>query len=438
MKLDITFPHLHEYQQEVANDPARFKVVCCGRRWGKTKMCGAIAVQKALQGKRVWWMAPDYDTSDLGWREVIGLVGQLPIDGMFIKNSKPKEIVFPDGGFIKFKTSRSFGRGEGLDYLIVDEADFIDGEGKLGAENSGKIWNEVLRPTLVDRKGSAIFITTPNIEGGWINKMFLQGQEKHNSDVKSWTFSSYTNPYLDHAEIEAMKVDMPSITFRREVLAEWVSSAGARIQRKWLLDRYLDNVSESQLNNMWVSVGIDLAISEKQTADYTAYAVLARDINGYVYVLDVQRDRRSFKRQIEFLKQALDRWNPQTVGVESVGYQDAMAQELSLGTNYAVFPVKVTRDKVTRFAPLEARYERREVYHLRGMPPEFENELFGFPNAEHDDQIDAMSCAWAVLGLPTDSKEEIPGIYTGSTMDFLDSGIDEVITDEYIDVLEGF
>jgi len=437
-KYVFKFPYLHPLQKEVVNDKTRFKVLLCGRRWGKTKMCAAIAVEKALQNKRVWWMAPDYETTDLGWREVIALVDQLPFKCK-IKATKPKEIYFPNGGFLKFRSADSFGRGEGLDYLIVDEADFIDGEGDLGAKKSGNLWNEVLRPSLMDRKGSAIFITTPNIENGWIHKMFMAGESGKDPNVKSWKFSSYTNPFLDHAEIEVMRVDMPSITFRREILAEFVSTAGARIQREWLLDRYLDNVNEHQLNNMWVSVGVDLAISEKKTADYTAYAVLGRDLAGYVYVLDVQRKRLSFQKQLDFIKQALDRWNPQTVGVESVGYQDAMTQELSLGTNYAVFPVKVSKDKVTRFAPMEARYERREVYHLRGIPPEFESELFGFPNAEHDDQIDAISCAWAVLGIPTNPKESIPEVYTGSTMyDFPETRIDEVLRSDYTDVLEGF
>lgn len=442
MKYIFKMPGLHPLQEEVVHDTTRFKILCCGRRWGKTKMCAAIAVQKALDGKRVWWMAPNYETTDLGWREVIALVHQLPFQCRE-KASSPKEIHFPNGGFIKFRSADSFARGEGLDYLIVDEADFIDGEGDIGAKNSGKIWNEILRPSLMDRKGSAIFITTPNIENGWIHRMFETGESGKDPQFKSWRFSSYTNPFLDSAEIDAMKVDMPSIVFRREVMAEFVSTAGARIRREWLTDRYLDNLTEDDLKGMWVSIGIDLAISTKTTADYTSYAVLARDVNGYVYVLDVQRARLTFKQQIDFLKQALARWNPQTVGVESVGYQEAMVEELSLGTNFTVLPVKVTKDKVTRFAAMEARYERREVYHLRGIPPEFESELFGFPNSEHDDQIDAISCAWAVLGIPTAIEDQIVESYTGCSMENFPTRTDldaiiEENNDLINDVLDGW
>lgn len=433
-KYVFKLPTLHKLQQEVVDNTARFKVVVCGRRWGKTKMCSVIAVQKLLEGKRVWWLSPDYNTDEVGWREVYGLVSQLPLE-IKIKNSFPKKISIENGGTIEFRSSTSFGRGEGLDYLIVDEADFIDGDGKQGAQNSGKMWNEVLRPSLMDRKGSAIFITTPNVENGWIHKLLVLGQSKNEMGVKSWKFDSYSNPFLDPKEIDDMKVDMPSLTFRREILAEYVSNTGARVQREWLIDRYLDDISANLLSKLYVSMGVDLAVSEKSTADYVAYAVLGRDKSGNIYVLDVKRMRGSFDQQIKFIKQAMDRWNPNTVGVESVGYQPVFIQQLSRDTNYAIFPVKVTRDKVTRFAPLEARYERHEVYHLRSLPPEFEDELFAFPNGQHDDQVDAMSCAWAVLGKPIDQDGDIPGIFTTSSIDVEDLSIDEVIKSDYGDIL---
>jgi predicted phage terminase large subunit-like protein len=434
---------LYPLQYDIFNDPARFKVVCCGRRWGKTKMCALIAVQKALQGKRVWWVTQTYEGTDLGFREIEALFKQIPMR-LIIKHSKPKSIILPNGGSISFKSTKhsDYSRGEGLDYLIVDEADFID----VQPENSGKVWHELLRPTLVDRKGEAILITTPNIEGGWINKLWLKGNAG-DPQYKSWSYSSYTNPYLDHKEIDDVKIDTPSITFRREYLAEWVSSAGARIQRAWLIDHYIDlpdtpEARRKWLDSLYISMGVDLAVSEKKTADYVAYAVIGRDASGKVFILDVQRMRGSFESQIEHIRRGMDQWNPNTVGIESVGYQDVMIQTLSKATSYAIFPVKVNKDKITRFAPLEARYERKEVWHLRGLPPEFENELFGFPNAEHDDQIDAMSCAWAVLGTPIAAGDEISGIFASSTMNDEEiTLLDEVMQSEYgsmKEVLDGY
>jgi predicted phage terminase large subunit-like protein len=133
--------------------------------------------------------------------------------------------------------------------------------------------------------------------------------------------------------------------------------------------------------------------------------------------------RGSFQSQIAFIKQQADKWNPSYIGIEKVGYQDVMVQTISRATNYAVVGVPANKDKIFRFAPLEARYERKEVYHVRGLPPEFETELFGFPVAEHDDQIDAMSIAWAVLGIPQGAGA-ITGVFSGNSGSLGDFGND--------------
>src|SRR5689334_288184 len=64
-----TPPHgLHAAQQVVYASPARFKVVACGRRWGKTELGKRIAVEIAQQGKTVWWISPNYGVSLDVWR----------------------------------------------------------------------------------------------------------------------------------------------------------------------------------------------------------------------------------------------------------------------------------------------------------------------------------------------------------------------------------
>ena len=365
-------------------DKTRFKVLACGRRWGKTKMCAYIAVKAASEGKRVWWVAPTYSIAQLGMREARYLASQIP--GTVAKYGAMTLLVPPDDGFIMFKSSEIPDnlRGEGLDLLIMDEADF----------QHESVWTEVLRPALADKKGSAIFISTPNVEGGWFHKLWLLGQSGKDPEVKSWQFSSYTNPFIDPREIDRAKSELPSITFRREFLAEFVSSTGARIKRDWL--KYEDR-APTRIDGMKIAIGIDLAISERDSADWTAAAVLGRDADGVVHVLDVQRIKASFHEQQKFIKILADRWKPDILGIEDVAYQRSMIQEISASTSLHVVGIKPDKDKVSRFAPLEARYELGQVVHLRDLPSAFENELLSFPAGEHDDQIDAMSIAWSAL-----------------------------------------
>ena len=376
--MEIRLPPLHPNQREVARHPARFRVLVCGRRWGKTRLGVVLALECALRGGRVWWVAPIYAQSLIAWRLLVPMARQLP--GAVVRESE-HVIRLGDGEiWCKSADRPDTLRGEGLDLLVMDEADFIE----------ESVWTESLRATLADRRGRALFISSPRVENGWFHRLFLDGQ-KGRGDVASWQFPSATNPHLDPEEIEAARVSTPSIVFRREFGAEFVSAAGARVQRAWIRS----GVAPPDLE---VVMGVDLAISVRDGADWTAAAVLGRAKDGTLWVLAVERLRASFHQVLGFIEGMADRWRPSVIGIESVQFQAAVVQELLRTTKLPVREVRPDRDKVTRFQPLEARYEQGLVRHAPDLAPDFERELLGFPVAEHDDQVDALSCAWAVLG----------------------------------------
>ena len=58
--LRLQFPALHLAQQQVMDDPHRFKVVACGRRFGKTTLGISAAARTALLGGPVAWCGPTY------------------------------------------------------------------------------------------------------------------------------------------------------------------------------------------------------------------------------------------------------------------------------------------------------------------------------------------------------------------------------------------
>lgn len=355
----------------------------CGRRWGKTRLGVVEALAEALTGGRVWWVAPVYAQSLIAWRLLVPMAQQVP--GAVVRESE-HAIRFPGGGEVWCKSADAPQnlRGEGLDLLVMDEADFIP----------ERVWQETLRPALSDRKGRGIFISTPNVEGGWFHRMFRAGQTGEN-DTASWTFPSVTNPHLDPAEVDAARRELPSIVFRREFGAEFVSAGGARVRREWIRV-----AAAPALSTLDIAIGIDLAISQKTGADFTAGVVLGRSRDGTVYVLDAQRLRAPFHQVLEFVKALAARWHPRTIGVEAVAYQLVAVQELLRTTSLpvrGVLPRSEGGDKVQRFQPLEARYEQGLVRHVPGLTPDFERELLAFPVGDHDDMVDALSYAWASL-----------------------------------------
>ena len=76
--LTVKLPSLHPGQQAVAHDPARFKVLACGRRWGKTRLGTVLCLATALRGGRAWWVAPSYKMAQVGWRGSLQLAHQIP------------------------------------------------------------------------------------------------------------------------------------------------------------------------------------------------------------------------------------------------------------------------------------------------------------------------------------------------------------------------
>jgi predicted phage terminase large subunit-like protein len=368
----------------VASDNHRFKVLTCGRRWGKTLMCIEIALKKALEGGHVWWVAPTYSVAGIAWRETKSMLKQLPVP--FELREADREVLFAvGGGFIAFKSAERPEnlRGQSLDFCVFDEADFV----------SETTWVDSIRPSLADRKGGAIFISTPWVEGSWFHKMWLRGQTGQDPELKSWRFTSYTNPFLDSKEIDVARDTMATASFKREFLGEWVGSVGARVQREWI--KYYDRLPDK----LDISMGVDLAISQKTEADFTAACVLGRDKKGIIYVIAVEHAKIGFGETQAFVKRIADKYNPSNIFIESTAYQDALVQQLQATTKLNIKGFKSTKDKITHFGPLEGRIEHGQVFLSRDLPEYFEDELLHFPiEGWHDDTVDSFSLAFDALG----------------------------------------
>jgi len=262
--------------------------------------------------------------------------------------------------------------------LILDEAAAIPDE-LYGA----------VRPMLAVSRGRLVLMSTPRGEQGFFFDTWTKSKGWEKIEVP-WQQC----PRIDPAFIEEERLERGNAWVAQEYECQFIGAGATRIQRAWL--KYEDRTPpQPQLN---ISLGVDLAISEKETADYTAGAVMGRDREGILHVLDVQRIRGSFSEQITFISQMAAKWKPSIVAIEEVNYQKALIQQLSAQTSLNVRGVKPISDKVSRFAPLEARYELGQIYHNRSLPPEFESELLSFPVGAHDDQCDALAYAFQALG----------------------------------------
>jgi predicted phage terminase large subunit-like protein len=143
--------------------------------------------------------------------------------------------------------------------------------------------------------------------------------------------------------------------------------------------------------NYTIRMGIDLASSEKERADYTARVTTAEDEDGNFYVLSVVRDKRE-THHAEFIQEGWMAYTDMDLVIcESQQFQSTLIQEVM--RDYPRIPIEGKKsdvDKTSRARAVAAKYEAGKVFHrrtLEGTP--FEQELRAFPKG-HDDMVDAL------------------------------------------------
>lgn len=364
----------HPGQSLIIRNRRRFNTVCCGRRFGKTVMATAMIGETVSQGMPVAYYAPTYKMLSDVWRTCKRIYAPVIKD----VSEQEKRLAFKTGGIADFWSLDAYDSVRGRKYKrgIIDEAAMI--------KPLSEAWNEAIRPTLTDYKGDGYFLSTPKGRND-----FHAFYEKARTDETwaSFRMPTSANPYIDPAEIESARRDVPSIVFQQEYLAEFIDVQGALIRREHLTHMRANEVP----NGLKIGMGVDLAISKTETADYSAIAVVGYDKDsGRRYVLDMWRGKEGFHDVVKTIRQYAEKWNPTRINVEAVQYQIAVVQELLRKTTLPVKAVKPDKDKVARFHSIMARYEQLMVTHVQGLDPEFERELLSFPISEHDDMVDAL------------------------------------------------
>lgn len=209
-------PWLHPMQNLIRKSQARFKVVACGRRFGKTYLGVTLCFASALSGGTAWWVSPSYKQSKIAWRIMMRLVKQVP--GCRIVQQPDYIIEFPGGGIIQLHTtgtgtSYDSLRGEGLDFLVIDEC----------ADVPEEAWTEALYPALMDKLGGALFIGTPKGRN-WFWKLWRDAE--HDPEWERWQLASHANPMLDRDELRKREIKASNRIWKQEYLAEFVTFEG--------------------------------------------------------------------------------------------------------------------------------------------------------------------------------------------------------------------
>lgn len=205
--------NLHTSQKTIARDRHRFRVLCCGRRWGKTTLAiDQIKGRAAIPDSRIAYIAPTYQQArDIAWEQ---LREDCREAAQSINESR-LEIKLVDGSLIILRGWEAIEtlRGQQFDLIVLDEVAMM--------RNFWGNWQEIIRPTLTDTRGEGIFISTPK---GFNH--FYDLFNTRDDDFASFHFTTYDNPFIPKDEIDKAQKELTTDRFAQEYLADFRKTEG--------------------------------------------------------------------------------------------------------------------------------------------------------------------------------------------------------------------
>lgn len=365
MIIEIPEPHIN--QEPILESDARFVVLMCGRRFGKSELSQIKLITKAIQGEQIAYVTPTYKLAKQFYEK---LSASLPYP------SKDLKIYFPNGGMVEFFTGERLDnlRGRKFHGVIVDEASFIP--------NLEDGWLNSIRPTLTDYKGWALFLSTPRGKN-FFYSLFMKGGEPN---WQSFKFTTFDNPYIDKDEVEEARSQLPAPVFEQEYMANPMENAANPFGSQNIRDCIRPMTSEP------VCFGIDLAKS------YDWSVIIGLDAGGNVAYFDrFQKDWHSTKQVIKSLPR-------KPILLDSTGVGDPIFEELQR-EGLMVEGLKFTQNsKQQLMVGLQNAIHQKAISYPAGVIVD-ELEIFEYqftasgvkysaPNGFHDDCVMALALAW--------------------------------------------
>lgn len=241
---------LSDPQQVVAQDETRFKILVSGRRFGKTTLAiRELCYHARFPNKLCWLVAPSYrQARQIAWTKLKKKLTELRWAKKF--NEADLTCHLKNNSIIALRGADNPDslRGVGIHYLVIDEASDV----------SEQSWTEVLRPTLSDTKGKALFTGTPKGHN-WFYDLYQKGKDPEQKDWSSHLYTTKEGGWVDEEEIQAAKNDLSISVYRQEYEATWENYTGliyASFSRE-------DNVRSNQITeeDKVLHIGIDFNVS---------------------------------------------------------------------------------------------------------------------------------------------------------------------------------
>lgn len=262
----------HKTQKEIYKDKRKFKVLVCGRRWGKTTYATSYLAEEALLTPNglFFYIAPTYRQAKMiAWEMLLQIVrDNIPKE--LVKKINESELYVLLGNnskiCIKGADDPDSLRGVGLNGVVLDEY----------ADIKPNVFSEIIEPALMDKKGWAIFIGTPK---GFNHFYDLCHYAQNTEEWGYFHYTTYDNPIIDPKELEKVKEKTNPDLFAQEYLGEFRRMEGL-IYKEFDRERHVVTKIE---DNGWTDVicGVDFGYNNP-----TAAIVGKIDYDGRLWIIE--------------------------------------------------------------------------------------------------------------------------------------------------------
>jgi hypothetical protein len=321
------------------------------------------------------------------WREAIERL--LPVIAR--KNSQEMRIELITGGVIDFWSLENIDSSRGRKYkrVVVDEAAMI---AKLG-----EAWQNVIRPTLTDLLGDALFLSTPK-GFNFFKVIYDFGMDTALPDWQSWQLPTVTNPYILPSEIESARLELPERVYRQEYLAEFLADGSFFVN--------VDNCAtvdseEAPIPGHIYIIGVDWA--RASGGDYTVYSII--DATARRQVSLSRLNGMDYDSQKNLLRRLHFEYNRADIIAEYNAMGGPLVEALQLEDLPVVGFTTTAATKHNIISGLHLGLERGELAILND--PHQLNELKSYevrqraglpsytaPEGQHDDTVIGLALAW--------------------------------------------
>ena len=237
-------------------------------------------------------------------------------------------------------------------------------------------------------------------------------------DGKSAWESKYTIKFIEDEREKYEKIHKIDIWYR-ERMCMALSPENQIFKKEYF--RFF-TWKDLRLYDLNIYMTVDLAISQKKTADYTAIMVVGVNKQNHWFILDCCFGRFDPSETIDNIFKMVGKWSPQKVGVEKVAYQAALSHFLmkempKRNMFFTVTQLKAQRRKEERISALQPRFTSGSIWipeNAGDWWEELQSEMLAFPNGIHDDLLDALAYVEQISETPIKRRGNfVNSLYAG-------------------------